>query len=266
MAFTAVVHAEMAVRGCDAEFSVNDIPVGVLRRRRRVYAARPCHEFLVRGANTLSVKIVSADAPESGHEGSPVAAPPGAELKITVYAVGAIPGNDPGRVLAALPVSAWTAPGVPGSAAGAFDLSAWPYTWEWQSLPVIPWPNDTVLDRARQYLVEFSRRMAAGDTGWLVHALQLKMADYCRAYELDLDAEIADLGRRTQARSADPTFQMTALSPADVVLRPCAGRRLLDTLRSDGRPAIRWKDARVGNDGEIELRIGWRQDEWRVFR
>lgn len=267
---TPILHVEMQVTRCDARFLVNDIPVGTLRHRLSGYQALPIHEYLVQGQNTL--RIERLDAPPLPAPGDEPAAPdpdgpPGARLSVAGYEVGMTPGQDKGRVTSLLEFKSLNASGQAVNAAdGRFDLANWPMRWSWQALTVLDWQSPQARRAVFQFLQVFGQHFKAGDASAIGAALLPKMTDYCQAYGLNLRAEIAELNGRMARRAADPSFEMLPLAEVDLVLRPCAGGRLVDCLVASGEPAIRWKDARVGNRGAIALRLGSAAQRLLVYR
>jgi hypothetical protein len=286
---STLIHAEFEVAQCDALFLVNDIPVGQLQHRRSARGVLPIHEFLQAGRNTLAIvrlDAVADGAPggASGDSGAPADAPPAASafLAITAWQAGQMPGTDPGRPVtrlefkadpAAAPATTSPAPRAPSAAnptggnnpasapsppvaQGDFSLPSWPQRWAWQDATALDWHSPKARQAVWQFVQEFAQRFQQGDAAWVAGVLYPKMSEYCQAYGLDLRTERAELEARMARRQADPSFALTPLAEADLQMRPWANGRLVEPQRSDGSPAIRWKDARAGARGAMPLRLG----------
>lgn len=260
---STLIHAEFEVTQCDALFLVNDVPVGQLAHRRSARGVLPVHEFLQSGRNTLAIERLDA-VPAAAGDGAAGPSAASAWLALTAWQTGQMPGTDPGRPVTRLAFQAGTAPTPSGPAGGTpprveseFSLPAWPQRWAWLDAPAQDWHSPKARQVVWQFVQEFTQRFQQGDAAWVASVLYPKMSEYCQAYGLDLRAERAELEARMARRVADTSFAMTPLAEADWQPRAWGQGRLVEPLRSDGSPAIRWKDARAGARGAMPLRLGW---------
>jgi hypothetical protein len=249
------IFAEMRVTECDADFWINDIPVWRMLHREAVFQGIPVHEFLVDGTNTLRVTLVGAQ---------PTAAQ--AAMTVSQYPAGARLGQGAGRLLGAVDLRTPGANNQPVIVAESSFSASLPLRWSWQDLPVVDWAAPNARAAVEQFLQEFARRLQASDRDWLVHVFEPRMADYCRAYGLDLQAELAEMDMRIARRRADSAFVVRPVTVADLALRPCAAGQLVECLLLTGEPAIRWTDSRLGPNGAWNVKLGAGKTGLRCYR
>lgn len=252
----SLVYAELRVADCDAEFRVNDIPVWRLRHREAAFQSLPLHEFLVDGGNTLRIALEGA-APQAAARAS---------IVLARYAQGARIGDGSGQPIGRLDLQSPGANGQPVPwVEGSFALG-WPLRWSWQDLAPVDWSAPVAQAAVANFLQEFGRRLQAGDAPWLAGALRPRMQDYSQAYNADPALELSELDARIARRRADASFAVHPFAASDLLLRPCAGGRLVECLLKSGEAAIRWTDARVGASAGWNLKLGLRHGVLQVYR
>jgi hypothetical protein len=224
--------------GCRAEALVNGVPV--LRSGPQSGSfALPVHEYLLEGDNDIALVIEPATL------GGPVPPrivqePTGASLRLL------LPRNgQPGSELSARSLAEidWAiAEGEPLRGPiverRALALPVKLPRWRWLDAPPL-----ADLPSAQPLVAEFVQNLALslarGDPEPFLAAARVRFEDLAIAYQ----QPASELAARWRAR-IEMLYATKALKPvlpatADVVLRPCAGGRLLECLAPTGEPALR---------------------------
>jgi hypothetical protein len=228
------------VQGCSAEALINDIPVG------RVAAgggglSLPVHEYLLDGANEVSLVI------NPGAAGlKPVPALPrlaegvvGARLRLLLPRIGQVGSELEARTVAEV---VW---GVPDG-----DVYSTPQTltrsiflpikfprWRWLDAPVV-----AEVDAQKPLIASFLQAIAVdllrGDVESFLTASRLRMEELASAYQLPIADVATKLRSRLLLLHATKALKMAVPHEGDLLLRACAGGRLIECMTGAGAPAL----------------------------
>ena len=240
--------------GCAAEVRLNDI--GVARTPAAGGAlALPVHEYLLEGPNEI-VLTVGPVAP--GATAGPVVAgaTTGASLRLLLPRVGQAGSEATARTLADID---WVV--------GEGDVYVPPIAlvrevvlpvkfprWRWLDLAPIAEPQ-AVQPAAAAFVQSLALAFLKGDAEPFLQAARLRFEELAQAYQ----QPVADLAARWRSRiqllHATKALKPVLLALADVLVRPCAGGRLLECLAPTGEPALRTEPAADGSSHAWPLRI-----------
>ena len=228
------------VQGCSAEALINDIPVGRVGPGGGGLSL-PVHEYLLDGANEVSLVINPACAGSK-----PVPALPrlaegvvGARLRLLLPRIGQLGSELAARTVAEV---VW---GVPDG-----DVYSTPQTltrsvflpikfprWRWLDAPVV----DDV-DAQKPLIASFLQAIAVdllrGDAESFLSASRLRMEELASAYQLPVVDVAAKLRSRLQLLHATKALKIAVPHEADLLLRRCAGGRLIECMSGAGGPAL----------------------------
>ncbi len=231
--------------GCAAEAWVNGVPV--LRTAPQGGSlSLPVHEYLLEGDNELEL-VAEPVAPGASVAPRLAAGTVGASLRLLLPRTGQ-PGSElSARGLAELD---WAvADGElfrpPVLTRQVIHLPVKLPRWRWLDAPPL-----ADLPAAQPLVAEFVQNIAAslgrGDPEPFLAAARVRFEDLSIAYQQPL-AELAARWRsRIEMLHATKALRPVLPALADVVLRPCAGGRLLECLSPTGEPALRTE---AGPDG-----------------
>lgn len=209
---------EASAQGCTAEVRLNDIPVVTIGEDHPRKVALPCHENLIDGENTLSIRA------------RPGKAPAGASLACTLkrYAPGAIPGDGSGVELLSCT----------REEAVRKDLGVMFGPWAWQSAPRLDLEGR---DRADiiALIESLHADLKAKRVGVIIDALRPRIGDIETAYGLPPQSRVAMFSTMLERQTAKATWEMEPLNPGAYDLRPCADGRMVECRATDGRPILR---------------------------
>ncbi len=230
----------LQVQGCSAEAFINDIPMG------RAFAPAgalclPVHEYLIEGANEISLVI------QPGQPGVKSAAPKaqvaeaviGANLRLLLPRVGRIGSDTQARTVAEVTWSAaegdvFTAPAL---VSNSVVLPIKFPRWRWLDAP----PIDDV-EAHREAVSVFLHRIALdlmrGDVETLLKVSRLRLEELALAYQQPVVELVSRFRSRLQLLYATKGLRMVVPGAPELVLRKCAGGRLLECLGGDGSPAL----------------------------
>jgi hypothetical protein len=240
--------------GCAAEAWLNGVPV--LRTPAGGGAVSlPVHEYLLEGDNEVQL-VVEPVVPGGRRVPRLTDAPMLASLRLLLPRRG-----QPGSEMSARSLCEidW--------AAAAGDLVLPPVTerrlvalpvklprWRWlDALPI----DD--LSAAQPLVAEFVQNIAVslarGDPEPFLGAARVRFEDLAVAYQQTL-AELATRWRsRIEMLHATKALRPVLPALTDVVLRPCAGGRLLECLAPDGQPVLRTEAAADGSSHAWPIRV-----------
>lgn len=244
-------------RGCAAEVWLNDM--AVLRIGPGGGAqSLPVHEYLCEGDNKLELVV----------DPRPVQAPPGPSLprlataavaasaRLLLPRIGQTASELHARTLAELE---WSAPEgelyeVPLSVHQGVALPVKFPRWRWLDLaPIEPTPQLPAL--VAGFLQSLVVALLRGDPEPLLVASRLRLEELGLAYQRP-PAELAEaLRARLKLLHATQALQLPMPSAAELVLRPCAGGRLLECLAPDGGPVLRSAPAPDGTHHAWPVRV-----------
>jgi hypothetical protein len=251
--------------GCAAEARINDIPVA--RTPRGGGAANvPVHEYLLEGSNHIALAI------EPGWPG--VAAAPrlaeattGASLRLLLPRIGQLGSELNARTLAdldwAVPEGEIYAPQV--AASRSIELPIKFPRWRWLDLQPV-----ADLAAAQPVVARFVQNLAIalakGDADAFLIAARLRFEELAQAYQ----KPAADLAARWRSRIQllHATKALKPVLPAlpEVLLRPCAGGRLLECVAASGEPSLRTEAAADGTRQAWPIRVAVVEGHCHILR
>lgn len=247
-----------------AEARLNDIPVARTPADGGDVVV-PVHEYVLAGTNHLALQI---DPVLPGRLPVPRLAtrPVAAQLRLLLPRIGQPGSERSARTLAELslvqPEGELIEP--PLSAQQQAQLPISFPRWRWLDLP--PADPAQVQPLVGAFVQQLALLLARGDAdGFLQHA-RLRVEELAVAYQTPV-AELAARWRaRIQMLHATKALQVAIPAVADVLLRPCAGGRLLECTDAAGEPVLRTAPAADGSTHAWPLRIGVVEGRCHVMR
>lgn len=257
----------LASAGCAAEAHLNDFALGRTPAAGGLVTL-PVHEYMLGGDNELTL-VVEPAAPGAAGEPAPRMAPAdwAASLHLLLPRLGAAGSPATARTLAA--VDWTTAEGsivqppvrVRRQAAIAVRFPR----WRWLDAPPVD-DVSAVRPQVAAFVQSLALALARGDAEAFIHAARLRFEELALAY----GRPPADLAARWRARVqrlyAEKALRMVLPALADVVVRPCAGGRLLDCLGADGEPILRTEPAADGTRHAWPVRVAVVEGQCHVMR
>ncbi|WKB55657.1 hypothetical protein [Eleftheria terrae] len=242
--------------GCHAQAGLNGVPVA------RVSPDRPraclaVHEFMVRGPNSLELRI----DPLPGDPPAAHAAVVGASLELHLTRIGDAAGGERSRALARL---AWAPKDAPDGAPAAptaplrqqVDLPLEFPRWSWLTAPATA-PTPVLQAQALAFVEGIALALNRGDAEPWLSATRLAREELAIAYQCD-DAEQDDRLRSALLHAPDgQAWQWDTPSAACFALQPLAGGRLLECVDLEGRPALRARSQDQRHARQLPLRLAW---------
>ena len=245
------------VQGCSAEVLVNDIPVGRTSAGSGMLSM-PVHEYLLDGANEVSLVIDPAPAGAVGVPALPRLAEGvvGARLRLLLPRLGQVGSELQARNVAEV---VW---GVPEG-----DVFATPQTitrsmflpikfprWRWLDAPVV---DDVQAHKPliAAFLQAIAVDLLRGDAESLLTASRLRLEELALAYQQPVADITAKLRARLHLLHATKALKMAIPTAADMVLRRCANGRLIECMGSAGRPARATLPAADGSSSAWPVRV-----------
>lgn len=228
------------VQGCSAEALINDIPVGRVSPGVGGLSL-PVHEYLLDGANEVSL-VINPAAP--GLKAAP-ALPRlaegvvGARLRLLLPRIGQVGSELEARTVAEV---VWGVPdgdvySTPQTLTRAIFLPIKFPRWRWLDAPVV----DDV-DAQKPLIASFLQAIAVdllrGDAESFLTASRLRMEELALAYQLPVADVATKLRSRLQLLHATKALKMAVPHEGDLLLRRCAGGRLIECMSGAGQPAL----------------------------
>ena len=240
--------------GCSAEARLNDIPVARTPAGGGMVSL-PVHEFMFEGPNDLSLTI------EPGAAGAPV--PPrlaldsaGASLRLLLPRVGHLCSETVSRTLAEVD---WMLPDgeiylQQQNLRGRVELPIKFPRWRWLDMPPIG-DVGAVQPLVAAFVQAMAIALAKGDADSFAQAARLRFEELALAYQQPVADLVARWRSRIQLLHATKALRPLFPAPADVLLRPCAGGRLLECLAAGGEPALRTEPGPDGSSHAWPIRV-----------
>lgn len=257
MSTVAYFVVEASCRGCDAEISLNGIPLFVLRRERCADVAIPVNHLVVPADTELCAVVQPGPSPARVLHPGETASSDGMEVRILLsrYPHGAIPGEGDGVPLLRL---SWTGSGdvqFPLRITHRGDVEGALGGWRWLSadrlVPGCP-ERPEVIDYLRRLHGLLSRRK--------LDALWQEAAEFNRelgaAFGQPVGVREAEFWALWREEFDKPEHAMTPWREDEIELRYCAGDRLVQPLRSDWSPALITSPDADGNRAAYPVFLG----------
>jgi hypothetical protein len=241
--------------GCRVEVRVNDIPVA-RTTATPAHLSMPVHEFLFEGTNELALVVEPPNA--QGLVPPPRLAPAacGASLRLLLPRVGQAGSEHNARALGELDwaLAEGELINPPLRLARQIELPVKFPRWRWVDVPVLPEPAEAQPIVAA-FVQQLAISLARGDADTFLQAARLRFEDLALAYQRPLP-ELADRWRaRIQMLHATKALKVVIPALPEVLLRPCAGGRLLECVGADGEPVLRTEAAADGTRQAWPIRV-----------
>ena len=244
----------LASVGCAAEARLNDFPLGHTPDAGGVLLL-PVHEYMLEGANELAL-VIDPAAPGARPPPRIAAVDSAAAVQLLLPRVGAVGSAASARTLAAVE---W--------AAAAGSIVERPVTvrrsvaipvrfprWRWLDAPPVAEPQ-AVHGLVAAFVQSLALALVRGDAEAYIAAARVRFEELALAYQKP-PAELAARWRsRIQLLHAAKALLPVLAPPAELMLRPCAGGRLLECLSAAGEPALRTEPAPDGSRQAWPMRI-----------
>ncbi|MEO8859740.1 MAG: hypothetical protein ABI343_22350 [Burkholderiaceae bacterium] len=227
------------VQGCAAEILVNDIPVGQVAPGAAGLSL-PVHEYLLDGANEVSL-VIDPVAPGARSASQPKLAEGvvGARMRMLLPRIGQAGSELQARTVAEV---VWGVPDgevfmTPQSVTRSIFLPIKFPRWRWLDAP----PIDDV-EAQRPLIAEFLQAIVVdlmrGEVESYLTASRLRLEELATAYQQPLADMTARLRARLQLLHATKALKIALPSAEEMVLRKCAGGRLIECLTGGNRPVL----------------------------
>ena len=230
----------LQVQGCCAEVLINDIPLG-----RSTPGAGgltlPVHEYLLDGANEVALVMDPLAAGVVGAPALPQLAEGvvGARLWLLLPRVGQVGSELAARTVAEV---VWGVPDgdvydTPQTITRSIFLPIKFPRWRWLDAPVV---DDVQAQRPliAAFLQGIAVDMMRGEVESFLTASRLRLEELASAYQQPVADMATRLRSRLQLLHATKALKMVVPQAAELVLRKCAGGRLIECMGGSGRPAL----------------------------
>jgi len=243
--------------GCSAEVRINDILVAAMGSNGGDVSL-PIHEYILAGENTVTLVIDPGLSHDAGTAATPTLAATEvyAHVRLLLPRVGELCSQETARTLFEF-----------GWAANEGDVYQAPLVhpnqvmlpikfprWRWMDVPTIDYSDQTKA-KVAAFLQRIAVAMAQGEFEPLITASQLRLEELAVAYQQPLDAVTSRFVSRLKLLHATKALKMTIPTLSDLVLRPCANRRLVECLTADGSPMLKTLPAADGSRTVWPVRI-----------
>jgi len=228
--------------GCTAEAMLNGIPVARTPRGGGVVSL-PVHEYTLTGDNSLEL-VIEPHPLLAGVERLPAQSrlsdgESRASLSLLLPRVGQAAHGEQARTLTQL---AWESPPVqiiemPFAVASTVHLPVNFPRWRWLDAPLVVDP-DSIRPQIAGFLQGIALSLARGDAEGLIAAARLRFDELAQAYQREPQADLARFRAHVQQAHAEAPLRPSLPTAQDLVLRRCAGGRLIECLGADGEPAL----------------------------
>lgn len=229
----------LQVQGCSAEAWVNDIPLGRARAPAGTLCL-PVHEFLVDGANEISLVIQPQPPGKPPSSTAQVAdGVIGATLRLLLPRVGRIGSDTQARTVAEV---AWAAAdgdvyNAPVTVTNSVLLPIKFPRWRWLDAPPIDQP-DVHKPVVAAFLQKIAADLLRGDVDAMLNVSRLRLEETALAYQQPLAEVVSRFRSRLQLLYATKALRLVVPGVDELVLRKCANGRLLECLGAAGSPAL----------------------------
>lgn len=251
--------------GCAAEASINDIVVA------RTLAAGgevsvPVHEVLLEGDNDLTL-VLDPTPPGAAPAPRMLDAPIAAGLRLLLPRVGQVGSESSARTLAGLDhgVAAGEIHQPPAAVHRSVALPIRFPRWRWLDLPVIADPVAAQPVVAR-FVQGLAIALAKGDADAFVQAARLRFEELALAYQQSVADLVARWRSRIQLLYATQALKIVLPALPEVVLRPCAGGRMVECVSSSGEPILRTEPGADGSTHAWPIRVAVIDGQCHVVR
>lgn len=229
----------LQVQGCSAEALINDIPLGRAFAPAGVLCL-PVHEFLLEGANEITL-VVQPDQPGARpNQAAQVAeGMVGASLKLLLPRVGSIGSDSQARTVAEV---GWAAADgdvydVPVAVKDSVVLPIKFPRWRWLDAPPIE-DADAQKPMVAAFLHKIASDLMRGDVDTFLKASRLRLEEVALAYQQPAAELVSRLRSRLQLLYATKGLRLLVPRAQELVLRKCAGGRLVECLGAGNSPAL----------------------------
>lgn len=239
---------------CVAEAHLNGVPV-LRAGPGEGPRCLPVHEYLVEGDNEMQL-VVDPVVPGGSRPPRLVRTPTGASLRLLLPRAGQPGSEHSARTLAAVD---WAAPEgtlvqPPVVERHTVSLPVKLPRWRWFDAPPVA-DAAAVQPLVAAFVQQLAVSLAQGDPEPFLAAARVRFEDLSVAYQQPM-AELAARWRdRIQRLAATRALQPVLPALSDVVLRPCAGGRLLECVAPDGEPVLRTEPDADGTRHSWPIRV-----------
>lgn len=245
------------VQGCSAEALINDISVGRVGPGGGGLSL-PVHEYLLDGANEVGLVINPAPAGSKPAPALPRLAEGvvGARLRLLLPRIGKVGSELEARTVAEV---VWSVPdgdvySTPQTLMRSVFLPIKFPRWRWLDAPVV----DDV-DANKPLIASFLQAIAVdllrGDAETFLTASRLRMEELASAYQLPVGDVATKLRSRLQLLHATKALRIVVPHEADLLLRRCAGGRLIECMTGAGGPALATLPGADGTSSSWPVRV-----------
>lgn len=270
-----MLHLDMHVKDCIAEFLVNGIPIKRLDSNAYGFNSMVAHHQLIDGENTFEILINPGPTPSSARVLTRVEnderhnTQPKAMIQLMKYEVGAFAGDtDSGEILMQLN---WEYDKeqhqklpFPMSTYSRYNLGRHLGKWAWQVCPKIN--LDTEYSNITTIITQLYNAFITGNSARFVSSLLPYLDDAGRALPafgtVQLTKDITDdINDNKQLTEGAEEFDANKLD-----LRLCGNENLVQIINKDWRPTMRIPlgEEYGGDDYEIEMFIGKVNGQWQA--
>lgn len=260
----SMIHLDMQVVNCDAEFLFNGIPIRRLTFSNEQFYTTVAHKYLVNGTNSLEITVMPGNTPSTSKEPYPKQdsdlSEASAIMRLVQYPVGATPGEiEQANVLAEL---TWQYNHVdeeksnhwPRLLHSDVSLPKLFEPWQWQNAEAI----DIETERANiiTSIKTIHHLFESGDGN--------RMAQACHPYLLDIGKALPAYGEtafRTDIiesinSNRGKTNWVKPIDEAELDFRLCCNNTLVQVIDKNWMPSIRTLPSQSGETYPFRIFIG----------
>jgi hypothetical protein len=240
--------------GCAAQALLNDVPV-LQTPAAGGSVCLPVHEYLVEGDNELSLLI---DPVVPGGAAAPrlVRAPLHAAKRLLLPRMGQPASELSARSLAEIEwrASEGEVHRPPVALRRTVSLPVKFPRWRWLDAPPIDQPAG-VQPLVAGFVQGLAVALSQGQADAYVSAARVRFDDLALAYQQPVAELVSRWRSRIQLLHATGALKLVVPALADVLVRPCANGRLVESVSATGEPALRTEPHDDGSTQAWPMRI-----------
>ncbi|TFH64853.1 MAG: hypothetical protein E4G91_04505 [Candidatus Zixiibacteriota bacterium] len=263
-----IIHADLLIENFkdqQAELYVNDIPVARVGGKLQPWASVPVPEYVIDGANTLTVVIGIGNTPSVAKAGianekcDPEMA---VHARIVRMKEGEPARSGSGEMLVEIKWNGKKEEPFPVTVSAKGDLGKQLGAWQWQSADALTLDSATY-ESAAKFISEINAAYTGGKPDPIIKVAKFKHSEAGRAYPEYGDVVFDDMFReQMEMTSKEPNWKPYALPRNEYDLRLVANGRLIEAVAKDWRPILRMEDG----DYAFPMHIGKVKGEWQILR
>lgn len=266
MARAAIV-LEAQVRGCSAEYYVNDIPVARLSPEVARVAV-PLNHLLVSGLNTVEMLVNPGPSPSTARAGVRALRATGmrAIAQVALYPADGFPGDASAPRLLELAYSGSDREeAFPRAVGSGVELDVPFPTWAWARAPALQLDAPTIAE-ATQVVAALHAALRRGQPTAVAWLKRLAAQEVASAFGESATEQEARVVQLLEVAMRSPGWALAPLTDDLFDFRLCARGRLIECVARDWDPVVRSLPDADGESIEFPMWLGRADGELRILR